>query len=215
MIKINKRPLPSGVVIARESDYRGGIVFKMLVEDCRGKCYLCEDSVHTAPNVEHRVSHQGNSTLKYDWNNLFLSCSHCNNTKLEKFDGIIDPATVDPEKFIEISLDIDEELREVVVVRKLDGGTEVDMTVSLLDAVYNGVKTDMKKYACRQLKNKISNELSWFRKNLDEYMKNPCNAHKTAIENKLAGDSVFAAFKRKIIKDHLGLSREFLIAECE
>jgi hypothetical protein len=45
-------------------------------------------------------------------------------------------------------------------------------------------------------------------------MKSPCNARKTAIENKLAGDSVFAAFKRKIIKDNLGLSRKFSISEC-
>ena len=84
MILMNKRPLPDGVTISREEDYRSGIVFQMLVEDCHDKCYICEDSVHTAPNVEHRIPHNGDIALKYDWNNLFLACSHCNNTKLNK-----------------------------------------------------------------------------------------------------------------------------------
>ena len=58
MIKINKRPLPDGVTIKREEDYRSKVVFNMLIEDCYNKCYICEDSVHTAPNVDHRVPHK-------------------------------------------------------------------------------------------------------------------------------------------------------------
>ena len=99
MIKINKRPLPSGVTITNEKDYRSGVVFQMLIEDCNKKCYICEDSVHTSPNVEHRVSHKDDPALKYDWNNLLLSCGHCNNTKLDKYDGIIDPTQINPEEF--------------------------------------------------------------------------------------------------------------------
>jgi hypothetical protein len=63
MIKINKRPLPDGVVIICEADYRGGAVFQMLIEDCCGKCYICEDSIYTAPNVEHRIPHRGNRVI--------------------------------------------------------------------------------------------------------------------------------------------------------
>ena len=163
MIKINKQPLPDGVIIKKEEDYRSGVVFRMLVQDCCSKCYICEDSVHTAPNVEHRISCDGNDTLRFCWENLLLSCSHCNNTKLNRYDGIIDPTIVDPENLIDLALDVDNDLREVVRVRKIAGDGEVDITVDLLNAVYNGIKTDMKKYACQQLKNKISNELLWFR----------------------------------------------------
>ena len=203
MIKINKRPLPNHVTITREEDYRSGIVFQMLVEDSRGKCYICEDSVHTAPNVEHRISHKGDLALKYDWNNLFLACSHCNNTKLDKYDEIIDPAKVNPEKIIELSLGVDSELRGMVIVRKIKGNNDVDITVNLLNAVYNGKNTAMKEFACQQLIKKISIEMSWFYQQLEEYKKTPNYDCKTVIERQLSGASAFAAFKRGIVRcDH-------------
>ena len=210
MIKINKRPLPDNVTIKQEKDYREGIVFKMLTEDCNNKCYICEDSPHTAPNVEHRVSHRNNPALKFDWNNLFLACHHCNNTKLDKYDGIIDPTNVDPEKFIKLSLDFDEELRKVVVVRKVNGGGDVDVTASLLNAVYNGVNTDIKKYACRQLRNKLNNELLEFRKILDSYKASPCDSSMTAVKNRLHDKSIFAAFKREIVRNDPELHKQFI-----
>jgi len=159
MIKINKRLLPDGVTIKREEDYRSNVVFNMLIEDCHSKCYICEDTVYTAPNIDHRVPHKNDPLLKYDWNNIFLACSHCNNTKLGRFEGIIDPSKVDPENYIELELGVDSELREYVHIRKIDGGDDVDITIDLLNAVYNGIKTEMKKYACQQLKNKILHEI--------------------------------------------------------
>ncbi|MDR1665030.1 MAG: HNH endonuclease [Clostridiales bacterium] len=172
----------------------------MIVEDCRGKCYLCEDSVHTAPNVEHRISHENDAALKYDWNNLLLACYHCNNTKLDKYNGIIDPTKVDPEALIDLSLDLDEELREKVIVRKISGGRDTDITIDLLNAVYNGQNTDMKKYSCQQLKNKLSNELSWFRQKLEAYRANPNDANEAVIRQEISDTAIFAAFKRGIIK---------------
>lgn len=209
MIKINKRVLPDGVVIRRDEDYRdGSAVYKMLTEDCHDKCYICEDFVHTAPEVEHRISHKGNLALKYDWNNMFLSCRHCNMIKSNKYDDIIDPAVTDPEQYIGLSLEFDDELRELIVVYKKNGGADIDATVRLLDAVYNGAR-DEKQYACRQLKNKISNELLWFYQKLDEYKTTPTIERKLAIEYMLSDRAVFAAFKRKIIYDNPGLSTEF------
>ncbi|MDR1070720.1 MAG: HNH endonuclease [Gracilibacteraceae bacterium] len=200
MIKINKRALPDSVVIRRAEDYRdGSAAYKILTEDCHDKCYICEDSVHTAPEVDHRISRQGNPALYYDWNNLFLSCRHCNLTKSNKYDDIIYPAATDPEQYIELSLELDDELRETVVVRKKDGGADVDATVRLLDAVYNGTR-DEKQYACRQLKNKISNNLLWFYLNLDEYKARPTGEQKAVIEHMLSDWALFTAFKRKIIQ---------------
>ncbi len=200
MIRINKRPLPDGVTITREEDYRGGVVLQMLIEDCRNKCYICEDSVHTAPNVEHRIPHRGEAALKYDWGNLLLACSHCNNIKSDKYGGLIDPTKVNPEEFIKLSLDLDDDLREMVIVQKIAGHGNVGTTVDLLNAVYNGGKTDMKGYACRQLKNKISHELVWFRGKIETYKANPNDSNRKALEQSLSDSSVFAAFKREIFR---------------
>ncbi|MDR0380877.1 MAG: HNH endonuclease [Oscillospiraceae bacterium] len=209
MIKIQKRPLPSDVVIKREKDYRSGPVFQMLVADCHNKCYICEDSLHTSPNVEHRISHKHAPALKYDWENLFLSCSHCNNIKGDKYDGMIDPAQCDPEQVIALSMGLDDELREVVIVSKTGGDEAVDITVALLNAVYNGTHTDMKKYACQQLKNKISNELAWFQQKLDDYKNHPGDDTKAAVAGRISEDALFAAFKRKRVREDPQLAPVF------
>jgi hypothetical protein len=57
MIHLAKRPLPPGVTIKSEQDYRSRAVFNMLAEDCHNKCYICEDK-SAAINVEHIVPHR-------------------------------------------------------------------------------------------------------------------------------------------------------------
>ena len=37
------------------------------------KCYICENNNITSYQIEHLIPHKGDMTLKYDWNNLFLS----------------------------------------------------------------------------------------------------------------------------------------------
>jgi len=70
MVKIFKRPLPDGFPIRSERDLRSDTVFERLLVDCRGKCYICEDSTATTLQVEHRAPHRGDKKLKYDWDNL-------------------------------------------------------------------------------------------------------------------------------------------------
>ena len=200
MIKINKRPLPSGIIIKNENDYRSDPVFKILIEDFNKKCYICEDSVHTSPNVEHRISHKNNHILKYDWNNLFLSCAHCNNTKSDKYDGIIDPTQIDPEEFIEFLTKEDEELRPLIIIRKIKWENDVDITINLLLEVYENSKTAAKKIACKNLRKKLNDELAIFRQTLEEFRTNLNNISKLAIENELSDKSLFAAFKRNLAR---------------
>lgn len=45
------------------------------------KCYLCERDDIQDVEVEHFVPHESNSALKYDWDNLYYSCSRCNSIK--------------------------------------------------------------------------------------------------------------------------------------
>ena len=204
MVKINKRPLPANIKITSESDYTSGIVFQMLCEDCYDKCYICEDNP-TSINVEHRISHRGDLTLKYDWNNLFLSCSHCNNTKSDKYDGIIDPSLLDPEDYMDFSID---GLLETVNIKKISGGDDVDITVRLLDNVYNGT-TDIKRFEAINLKNRISQELMRFELQLNLYNQEPTKERYDYISKQISRASIFAAFKRKIIRDNHELSDIF------
>ena len=74
---------------ARSGSYNTPEVNAALREMFHGKCYICENKQITSYQIEHLVSHRGNADLKYDWNNLFLACAHCNNTKLDKYEPII------------------------------------------------------------------------------------------------------------------------------
>ena len=69
----------------KEEVYRSGDVFDTLRKDFHSKCYICEDAEVTSPNVEHFEPHKKNLKKKYDWNNLFYACSHCNNLKQHHF----------------------------------------------------------------------------------------------------------------------------------
>ena len=103
----------------------------------------------------------------------------------------------------------DEQLRELVIVRKKEGGDDVDLTVDLLNAVYNGTKTEMKAYACQQLKNKLLHELMWFREKTLAYKQTSNNENRLLIERMLSDCSLFAAFKREIVRNDPVLSKDF------
>ena len=43
MVHLTKTPLPPNVTINSEHSYRQGEAFDILIDDCHGKCYICED----------------------------------------------------------------------------------------------------------------------------------------------------------------------------
>jgi hypothetical protein len=156
-------------------------------------------------NVEHRVPHKGDLGLKYDWNNLFLSCTHCNNTKLGKYDDIIDPTSTDPEDCMRFTMD---GLRKNVTITKIDGGEDVDITIGLLDCVYNGT-TDMKRFEANVLRGKIRDELARFRAQIKLYNSEPTEELRAYINGQIAKASLFAAFKRSIVRGAPVLENDF------
>ena len=88
MINIVKsQPSPECLSIEaqkKNGDYKCGEVLSRIKNDFYNKCYICETQAPTTINVEHFRPHKGNVSLKFDWNNLFYACGHCNNTKLAK-----------------------------------------------------------------------------------------------------------------------------------
>ena len=75
-------------------------VVSRLRKDFHNKCYICELKNLQDPQVEHLLPHKNGKypERKFDWNNLFWSCSHCNGIKNQKKydDGIIDCCKNDP-----------------------------------------------------------------------------------------------------------------------
>jgi len=207
MIRLTKRPLPPNVTIESENDYRQGVVFHILVEDCHRKCYICEDKPTTI-NVEHRVPHRGDRAIKLDWNNLFLACGHCNNIKRATFDDIIDPTKCDPEEHIALSVEISNSLIEQVKIEPLTTDNSTMQTVELLGLVYNGGSTDIKEIECSNLRNKhLMPDLRLFYQYVRNYPEDPDYA--TLINKEIDRSSAFAAFKRKIVRDDPKLSKDF------
>ena len=100
MIKINKSGLPQGIIIKTEKDYRSEKVLSILQRDFFNKCYVCEEKEPTSINVEHFRSYKNYKHLKYEWENLFYACAHCNKIKGSCYDHIIDCTREDPEDYI-------------------------------------------------------------------------------------------------------------------
>ncbi len=210
MVKINKRPTPPKPIKV-DDDYRTNPNFSALVEDCNNKCYICEIKP-TTQNVEHRIPHRGDPSLKYDWNNLFLACGHCNNSKLDAYDDILDPSKCDPEDYIALSLNTDS-LVEEIIVEVLSDGKSATQTADLLERVYNGGTTDIKAFECANLRDEISDCILDFHLLTRGYRDEPDASlkgdYRELIKKDVSRSSTFAAFKRKLIRDDPELSAEF------
>ena len=75
-------------------------VNKALKEVFYGKCYICENKNATSYQIEHLIPHRKDVELKYDWNNLFWSCAHCNNIKSDQYNPILDCTQEEVESLI-------------------------------------------------------------------------------------------------------------------
>ena len=75
---------PSGTYRTEEVNKALGLMFAH-------KCYLCEQKGLSDLQIEHLIPHRQNRDVMFDWNNLFLSCAHCNNIKNDKYTPILEP----------------------------------------------------------------------------------------------------------------------------
>ena len=87
MVKI-ERSFPAPESLADEEKKKNGCynckdVVERLKRDFHDKCYICELKHLQDPEVEHLLPHKNGlyPERKFDWNNLFWSCGHCNKVK--------------------------------------------------------------------------------------------------------------------------------------
>ena len=215
---IKSQPAPPCLSEEKEKvsgDYKCGEVLNKLQEDFHNKCYLCEEKEPTTINVEHFIPHKNNNIeLKFDWNNLFLACGHCNNVKSAKYDNLLN-CTDSSQKITELlQFDIKPFPREKVQISALISDVKVEQTAKLLNEIYNGT-TELKTIEGQNIRDKLIRELIEFNRILSEYFyehglsKDDKVELKKKIQRKLSPKTAFTAFKIWIIKNNEDLLNEF------
>lgn len=186
------------------STYNTPEVNAALMEMFHAKCYICENKAVTSYQIEHLIPHRKNINLKYDWNNLFLACAHCNNTKSDKYEPIIDCTKEDVERAIRFRKEgyfgTDEEL----VFEALDERIETKNTTELLHEVFYG-STPQKILEAKNIRKILRKDISQFKEYVREYAESEGEDKedmKILIKRELSDRSPFAAFKRWLIRDN-------------
>lgn len=169
------------------------------------KCYICENKKITSYNIEHLRPHRNvDKDLKFKWENLFLSCSHCNNIKSDKFHNILDCTEVDIDELISFRKHGNFSWDEKIEILSLKKSSKVNETVELLNKVYEGT-TAMKKLECLNIKKELRKEIQKFINAINEYEETDGEDKEDAkalINKELRSNSPFAAFKRWIVRDN-------------
>lgn len=188
-----------------------------LAEMFLGKCYICENKEGISSfQIEHLKPHGENAELKYDWNNLFWSCAHCNNIKNAKYDPILDCSQIDVDRKIAFRKEGYFGTKEKFVFDALADDNETQNTVALLNEVYYG-NTPQKKLEAANIRQRLRKDLSDFKNLVRDYY--DAEAYdkediRMRIRKEVGQGSPFTAFKRWILWDN---KEEFyeLIEYCD
>lgn len=195
-------------------DYNTSAVIEALREMFHGKCYICENKKHiTSLQVEHLNPHQGDTAQKYKWENLFLSCSHCNNTKGNRYIPILDCTRVDVDERISFHYLNPLQNEKEILIEPLDDATETKNTCKLLIDVYYGT-TPTKKVEARMIRCELRRQLLAFEADIREYIEMEDGEDKEdlycRIRQELSNRSEYTAFKRWLIWDNKEMCRDLL-----
>ena len=224
MIKIERREtdktrLAVESLVKEKSKARGKYntpeVIEALQEVFYRKCYICENKKVTSWEVEHLRPHGGNLDLKFDWNNLFWSCSHCNHIKGTSYTPILDCTKIEVDEIIAFRKGGYFGTKESLTFDIVYEGTvsqELNMTCELLRRVYFG-KTAQERVGAKIVHNAVLVELSTFKNYVREYNSALGEDKKDLfckITLELKSNSSFAAFKRWIIRDNPDWCNDFI-----
>ena len=215
---IKSQPEPVCLTAERakaNGDYNCPGVLAANKEDFYNKCYVCEFKEPTTINTEHFVPHRNDHVLKFQWNNLFYACGHCNNTKLAKaeFDNILNCIIEADEVDKKIRYHINPYPKEKAEFSPVEDSLRVQNTVILLDEAFNGA-TELKKIESANLRSHLLKEIRNFQAILFDFFDDTFSPDERAekrnsIIRHLGPASNFTAFKRWIVRDNALLFDEF------
>ena len=207
MVKV-ERSFPAPESLAEEAKKASGKydkpdVIERLKRDFHNKCYICEMKDLQDPNVEHLLPHHNGkySERKFDWENLFWACGHCNGVKNNgKYDeGIVDCCRQDPEEYLDFQLDND---NVVISVKKSDDQI-YKRTALLIRETFSLKNTGMRTYTSDERLRLLQKEMTLLYGQLEK-LHNSSN-HTIilrTIGSLLRRETAFAAFKRCYVRMH-------------
>ncbi len=173
------------------------------------KCYICESEGITDIQIEHFKPHRNKDIeLKYEWKNLFFSCSYCNGKKSSVYNDCEENSILDctnPKHDVENRINYNKSTTlksgfDISAIKSKDNQI-VLKTVEFLNKIYNG--NEKTKEKTENLNDKIHLELLSFQKAIENYLvKNNKDKHLKKIKRKLSKRSSYTMFKRQIIKDN-------------
>ncbi|MFQ3248152.1 MAG: hypothetical protein ACI9WC_002720 [Arenicella sp.] len=111
-----------------------------------GKCYLCEQDELSDPEIEHFDPHQGDETKKYDWGNLYYSCSRCNSIKGTAHINLLDCCDPAVDVFKKIKCVLPSTPDDVITVTSTNSIEDIktNNTVRLIERCYNEKNTALR-----------------------------------------------------------------------
>jgi len=125
-----------------------------------GKCYLCEDVV-SDPQIDHFIPVEVDETKKYDWNNLYYSCSRCNSIK-GTATNLLDCCDPEIDVFSEIKCLCAKNKTDDVLVEPQSNDVKTKNTAQLLHRCYNENNTAIRCISRKQLHERIFTKYSDF-----------------------------------------------------
>lgn len=200
MIRIYKDPAEPASLATHKS-YNAEDVVRQLRADQHGKCYLCERFTVTDFQVEHHKCKTRHPDLTYCWNNLFLSCSYCNNKKGDSFDNMVNPINNDIEEHIEQRLDFSSSKAVFRYIGQEAISEEYRETVSFLDRIFNGTNK-LRTEREQQFYNYALRAINTFQKLVVDWLLAPTKELEDAITQSIGTDKEFLGFKYWIIKSN-------------
>jgi len=201
-----------------KTKYDSEDVWEQLRKDFNDKCYICETIEPHDINVEHFVSHRNvDDELKFSWENLYFSCSRCNNIKGKAFDNLLDCCNpnIDVYKSLKLLPPRSPTGLSVIIEKRIQQ-PGIDETVELLNRVYNSDRTINKQVSSDYLRRKVFDRLNklyvhmlkWYS---DESLDHEKNDAIDRIRLFLKPSAPYSAFMRDVILEDKKL--KFLIDE--
>ncbi len=201
MVKIERTPTPPPSLALRQS-YREEDVLRQLYADSCGKCYLCERAPVQSVEVEHLKAHHGGKypDRKYDWNNLFFSCSHCNSIKNQAIyaEDILDCCAVEPEALL-----CQELLAGAVRVTPIGTSESARLTAQLLTECFEKQNTGIRILECKVLVDALQTKMNQLYRALKRYEKTKTSRNLRLVRLLLQRGQPFAGFTRTYVRQNL------------
>lgn len=207
MIKV-ERSYPAPVSLAIEKQKKKGKydkedVIKQLRKDFHDKCYICGLKELQDPQVEHLLPHKNGKypDRKFNWDNLFWSCGHCNGVKNQKIyeESILDCCKVDPESLLKFRMKDD----GVEVICEDSSNVQACATAKLCQEVFNIQNTGMRVYKSEIRFEKLTKEMNLLYGVLGEWKQDQkSKVVLRKLKALLRKESQFAEFKRCYVREH-------------